>query len=305
MTEKFRRPVRQTRPRPSPTLPSYSPPPKSSSNASFFRRHKGAIFFGASLYACATLATYAYVRSQQGSSERGLEKDEHEAGEVWDHIATSYDRDIGNDEFVMGIGILRWWLMRKAKGDVLEVSAGTARNLRHYTSSISSLSLTDRSPTMLEIAREKLAKSKGGVAKSAVFPLDLDLETPASLEGQFDTVVDTFGLCSCRDPGAALIRMSRLCRPSEESRVLLLEHGRGWLPWLNGVLDRGAEKHAKRWGCWWNRDLARLLEEERVQRELEVLSVSRWHFGTTLMVVARPRTTAAKEEGTPCGLKKE
>lgn len=32
-----------------------------------------------------------------------------------------------------------------------------------------------------------------------------------------------------------------------------------------------------------------LFEEERVKEKLEVVSVSRWHFGTTCYVVAKPK----------------
>lgn len=54
---------------------------------------------------------------------------------------------------------------------------------------------------------------------------------------------------------------------------------------INRVLDSNADAHARKWGCQWNRDMEALVREAG----LEVDSVGRWHFGTTYMIVARPR----------------
>ncbi|GAX74010.1 hypothetical protein CEUSTIGMA_g1460.t1 [Chlamydomonas eustigma] len=101
----------------------------------------------------------------------------------------------------------------------------------------------------------------------------------------FDTVVDAFGLCSHEDPVQVLKEASRLCRPG--GRILLLEHGRGHYAWLNDRLDDSAEKHHQKWGCWWNRDIADIVR----QAGLKVEKLSRWHFGTTYICVARPDTS--------------
>lgn len=110
----------------------------------------------------------------------------------------------------------------------------------------------------------------------------------------YDTVVDTFGLCSCSDPEEALISMAKACKPSPESRILLLEHGRSHYDWLNRILDTNVEKHVHRWGCWWNRDLMGLFERERVKENLEIVKVYRWHFGTTCYIVAKPKLSTAE-----------
>jgi methyltransferase OMS1 len=99
----------------------------------------------------------------------------------------------------------------------------------------------------------------------------------------FDVVVDTFGLCSVGDPVRVLRQAARLAKPRREGgRVLLLEHGRpppgGVWDWLlSGKMDAAAAEHKRRWGCWFNRDVAAIVRESG----LEVLSESRWHFGTT------------------------
>jgi methyltransferase OMS1 len=102
-------------------------------------------------------------------------------------------------------------------------------------------------------------------------------------DGHFDTVVDTFGLCSMDDSVQALREMRRVCR-KQGGRILLLEHGRSSNAWLSGILDKFADLHAQKWGCHWNRDILVLVE----QAGLEVETVHRFHFGTTYYIVAKP-----------------
>ncbi|SAL98789.1 hypothetical protein [Absidia glauca] len=210
---------------------------------------------------------------------------------IWGQVADRYDDEIGWDEKVMGIGLLRRWLVGQATGDVLEVSTGTGRNFDYYKpTQVESLTLTDDHPAMLKSAETKFTKhhqSRFHDAFKATF-------TPANVEALdengFDTVVDTFGLCSCGDPAAALVSMAEACK-SDESRILLLEHGRSHYDWLNRLLDTNVDQHVKKWGCWWNRNIMDLFEEDRVKEKLEIVSVSRWHFGTTCYVVAKPKKT--------------
>jgi methyltransferase OMS1 len=49
-----------------------------------------------------------------------------------------------------------------------------------------------------------------------------------------------------------------------------------------------AAQHFLKWGCWWNRDIERMVR----QAGLQIDSMSRWHFGTTYMLVARPSPDA-------------
>lgn len=106
----------------------------------------------------------------------------------------------------------------------------------------------------------------------------------------FDAVVDTFGLCSFEDPVAALREMSRVCRKGRgekdapPGKIYLLEHGRSDWAWLSNILDRHADPHAKRWGCYWNRDILAIVREAG----LEIQSVARYHLGTTYVIVAAP-----------------
>ncbi|RNF18809.1 methyltransferase [Trypanosoma conorhini] len=101
-------------------------------------------------------------------------------------------------------------------------------------------------------------------------------------DNSFDTVVDMFGLCSFDDPVRALREMSRVCKPS--GNLLLLEHGKGRWARINDHLDKWAPRHAKKWGCWWNRDIRRYLR----LAGLTVVKEEEKHFGTSLYIVAKP-----------------
>ncbi len=99
----------------------------------------------------------------------------------------------------------------------------------------------------------------------------------------FDTVVDTFGLCSLSDPRKALEQMVRVCRPG--GRIVLLEHGKGTWKLINDILAAQEQKHFSRWGCHFNRDVDALITD-LVERE-GLRPVWRWraHFGTTVCAV--------------------
>ncbi|KPI87943.1 hypothetical protein ABL78_2982 [Leptomonas seymouri] len=101
-------------------------------------------------------------------------------------------------------------------------------------------------------------------------------------DNSFDTVVDMFGLCSFDDPVRALRELSRVCKPG--GKLLLIEHGKGHSIRVNNHLDKWAPRHAKNWGCWWNRDIRRVIR-------LSGLSVEKWegrHFGTSHYIIAKP-----------------
>ncbi|KAH8884667.1 hypothetical protein GQ53DRAFT_751956 [Thozetella sp. PMI_491] len=110
---------------------------------------------------------------------------------------------------------------------------------------------------------------------------------PQNHNEKYDTIVQTFGLCSVADPAKLLESMASRLKPGS-GRILLLEHGRGWLDWINRRLDGSAEKHFQRYGCWWNRDIEKIVREaEKTIPGLEVVRldrVGRLQFGTTLFI---------------------
>ncbi|KAI5917355.1 hypothetical protein F4810DRAFT_704964 [Camillea tinctor] len=109
-----------------------------------------------------------------------------------------------------------------------------------------------------------------------VVPSTPNLSSPPPPQ-YYDTILQTFGLCSVRDPVALIANLARAVRPGDEGRILLLEHGRSnWWEVVNGMLDRSARGHFARFGCWWNRDVEAIVREaERRVPGLEVRRLER------------------------------
>jgi methyltransferase OMS1, mitochondrial len=224
--------------------------------------------------------------------------DDPKRNHTYDCCAPRYDAILDRDEWFMGVTNLRRRLLHShARGNVLEVAAGTGRNVPYYaTTRATRILLADASAAMLQQARNKVAAiviettaSKTTQQRRRPPPRFAFLVGDTSHldqlpDGAFDTVVDTFGLCSYDDPVQALNEMGRLCH-KDHGRILLLEHGRSptW-SMVTKYLDRNAEYHAARFGCVWNRDLDAILAASN----LHVETLERHHFGTTYYVVCRP-----------------
>lgn len=96
-----------------------------------------------------------------------------------------------------------------------------------------------------------------------------------SSHSKYDTIVQTFGLCSVSDPVAVITNLATAVKP-ESGRIILLEHGKGWYGLINGLLDKNAGKHFEKYGCWWNRDIEAIVEEAvKVNPNLEVVALER------------------------------
>lgn len=95
-------------------------------------------------------------------------------------------------------------MISHAQGSVLEVGAGTCRNIEFYPDSVAKLTLTDQSINMLEEG-----KRKHKTPKEAEFRL-MDGHKLDFPNDTFDTIVDTFGLCSFEKPEEVLQEMQRV-----------------------------------------------------------------------------------------------
>ncbi|KAK3381597.1 S-adenosyl-L-methionine-dependent methyltransferase [Podospora didyma] len=110
---------------------------------------------------------------------------------------------------------------------------------------------------------------------------------------RYDTVVQSFGLCSVADPARLLANMAAVVKP-DTGRIILLEHGRGYFEWINHKLDQFALPHFKKYGCWWNRDIERIVQDAaETVPGLEVVSLKRpgiTQLGTTLVIELRVKS---------------
>ncbi len=244
----------------------------------------------------------------------------------YDKIAQSFDDEVDSMESMMGYKSLRRKLANQAYGDVLEVSIGTGRNLEFYDwnfkghggvgkvdsrgnikkGKIRSFTAVDKSPQMLEVAHEKFSRLFPGIVgvRWVIADAAEEGEIPGppqsanerseNLNKKYDTVVQTMGLCSASDP-VGLLRNLGTCVKEEEGRILLLEHGRGKWEWLNSWLDKSAEEHAKKFGCWWNRDMREIVKESGL--EVVKIETPKWlHGGTTWWIeLKKPKSEPTKQ----------
>jgi ubiquinone/menaquinone biosynthesis C-methylase UbiE len=137
--------------------------------------------------------------------------------DLYDAEASGYDREIAFFEKVLFAGG-REWVCSRARGDVLELAAGTGRNFAYYAADVR-LTAIELSPAMLELARRR--------ARDAGREVDLRLGDAQALQfpdTSFDTVTCTLALCTIPDDRAAVAEAKRVLRPG--GRLVLLEHVR-------------------------------------------------------------------------------
>jgi ubiquinone/menaquinone biosynthesis C-methylase UbiE len=151
------------------------------------------------------------------SSMRDNAAETERVRKIQDREAPRYDRQISIFERVL-FGDGRRWVCEQARGDVLELAIGTARNLPYYPADVS-LTGVELSPEMLAIGRRR-ADQLGRRVDLRVG----DAQALGFAEESFDTVVCTLGLCTIPDPRRAVAEARRVLRPG--GRLLLLEHVR-------------------------------------------------------------------------------
>lgn len=249
-------------------------------------RRKGIyIASGIAVYAFTAYGVYLY-QNLLAEPDHPLPPQDTDVADRYHSTAKHFDADVSSTENIWGITSLRRRLAEQAMGDVLEVSVGTGRNGVYYDmEKVKSLAFVDQSEPMVEIARKKWNSLHPGYeycsfhTQSAMDPL------PASAmpEKGFTTIVQTMGICSTPTPAATLAHLGSLANPSD-GKLLLLEHGRSHYDWLNWILDKAAARHADKHGCWFNRDVGRVLRESG----LVIEKVERSQFGTLWYVEARP-----------------
>ena len=218
--------------------------------------------------------------------DRPLPPQDADVADRYHNTAQHFDADVSATENIWGINRLRRRLVEQAKGDVLEASVGTGRNGLYYDlEKVKSLAFVDQSGAMVEIARKKWNTLHPEYEHCSFHTQSATDPLPASAlpELGFTTIVQTMGICSTPKPAATLAHLATLADP-KNGKILLLEHGRGYYGWINWILDKAAAKHADTHGCWFNRDVGRVLEESG----LVIEKMERSQFGTLWYVEARP-----------------
>jgi SAM-dependent methyltransferase/predicted ester cyclase len=151
--------------------------------------------------------------------------------QIFDKQAATYDKSMSRFERLLFAGN-REWVCAQAEGEVLELAAGTARNLRFYPENVR-VTGVELSPEMAALGRKR--------AEYLGRQIDLrvgDAEALDFPDESFDTVVCTYGLCTIPDDGAAVREAKRVLRPG--GRILLAEHVRSPNPLvrtIQSVLD--------------------------------------------------------------------
>jgi ubiquinone/menaquinone biosynthesis C-methylase UbiE len=156
---------------------------------------------------------------------QAIEQETERVRSVQDKQAPKYDRQISFFERIL-FGDGRDWVCSQARGKVLELACGTARNLPFYRDDVE-LTGIELSPGMLAIARQRAAELG--------HPADLrlgDVQTLEFPDQSFDTVTCTLGFCTIPDTRAAAAEALRVLRPG--GRLLLLEHVRSPAPIVRG-----------------------------------------------------------------------
>ena len=112
---------------------------------------------------------------------------------------------------------LRAEYVPRAEGDVLEIGIGSGHNLSHYRG-VSTVTGLDPAPELTTLARRRAA----GI-DAAVHILQASGEEIPADDGQFDSIVCTWTLCSIPDVSQALREMWRVLKPG--GRFYFIEHG--------------------------------------------------------------------------------
>jgi ubiquinone/menaquinone biosynthesis C-methylase UbiE len=131
-------------------------------------------------------------------------------------VATIYDRFMEESERAC-LADWRTALLADLSGDVLEIGAGTGRNLDHYPSGIERLVLAEPDRHM----RRHLESMAAGHAKR-VEVIAAPAQALPVADGELDAVVSTLVLCSVGDVDAVLGEVRRVLKPG--GRFLFIEH---------------------------------------------------------------------------------
>ncbi len=163
--------------------------------------------------------------------------------------ALVYDRLVMKRSQDAGLADARREALAQARGEVLEIGAGTGLNMTAYPrTGITRLVLTEPHEPMRKQIQGKLGDAPAPTEVVAASVEDLPFD-----DATFDTVTGTLVLCEAGDPSRAVAEIARVLKPG--GRYLFLEHVRSDDPKLARRQDRWAPVwKAVAGGCNCNRD---------------------------------------------------
>ena len=161
-------------------------------------------------------------------------------------FALVYDSFLWLGEIV-GMRSRRRTLLADARGQVVEIGAGTGLNAAHYPDRIAELILTEPDASMRRRLERRLRRT-GRTARIVDAPAErLPLD-----DGSVDTVVSTLVLCTVDDPERTLSEIARVLR--QDGQLLFVEHVRASSRFLAACQDYLFRPwRAFAGGCWCNR----------------------------------------------------
>jgi SAM-dependent methyltransferase len=136
-------------------------------------------------------------------------------------FAWYYPRLMGLSERAGGAD-LRRRVIGRAVGRTLEIGAGNGYNLPHYPSAVTSLVVSEPSPHMMRLLRERLVADPPPVARWEL--VQTGAESLPFADASFDTVTSGYVHCTIPHPEAAIAEIARVLKPG--GRYLFLEHVR-------------------------------------------------------------------------------
>lgn len=148
-------------------------------------------------------------------------------------------------------------LLREAKGDVLELAAGTGANFPYYPEEVA-VTAVDISSKMLHYAEKNAEKAQ--VEASFILGDVEEIEFP---EHRFDTIVSTLSFCGYEHPISLFNQLASWVKPG--GKILLLEHGISTHPILKQVQKGLNPVNHKMVGCHLKRDMQELLDISRLE----------------------------------------
>jgi SAM-dependent methyltransferase len=154
----------------------------------------------------------------------------------WQRLgAALYDRVLAEGER-RTMARLREEVLSSARGEVLEIGAGTGLNLEHYPTGLQRLVLTEPVTPMADRLRRRVGDH------ADVEVVQAEAERLPFENASFDTVVSTLVLCTVTDVEASLSEVARVLKPG--GRLLFIEHVR--------ASDETSARRQARWAGVWS-----------------------------------------------------